>query len=170
MFQVGDYIVCGRNGVCKVEDITHIQNMTGADKKKLYYVLRPIGSAGGTVYSPVENQKVIMRSVISKEAADQLICEIPDIEELWISNERMREEKYKEAMKTCDYRQWIRIIKTLYLRRKKRIAEGKKITSVDERYLRMAEDSLYSELAIALDMKKGEVESYICNKIRQTGR
>ena len=35
-----------------------------------------------------------------------------------------------------------------------RISEGKKITNSDRKYFKMAEDSLYGELAIVLDMEK----------------
>ena len=41
MFNKGEYIVHGRKGVCKVEDITHL-DIDGADKKSLYYVLIPM--------------------------------------------------------------------------------------------------------------------------------
>ena len=61
----------------------------------------------------------------------------------------------------------MKIIKTLYLRKKSRLAEGKKVTAVDEKYLKIAEANLYGELAIALEMKKDEVESYIFKRISE---
>ena len=68
-------------------------------------------------------------------------------------------------MKTCNYIEWTKIIKTLYLRRQSRLEGGKKLASVDERYLKMAEDSLYGELAVALDIEKGDVEKFITSHI-----
>ena len=44
---------------------------------------------------------------------------------------------------------------------------GKKLASVDERYLKMAEDSLYGELAVALDIEKDEVEKFIASHIEE---
>ena len=38
MFEIGEYIVYGVKGVCRIEDITHI-DISGADKDRLYYVL-----------------------------------------------------------------------------------------------------------------------------------
>ena len=38
---------------------------------------------------------------------------------------------------------------------------GRKETAVDARYFRIAEDQLYGELAVALDMPRENVESYI---------
>ncbi|MCD8083479.1 MAG: CarD family transcriptional regulator, partial [Clostridiales bacterium] len=81
--------------------------------------------------------------------------------------EKMREERYRECLKTCDPRDWIKIIKTLYLRRLERTAQGKKITSTDEKYLHMAEDYLYSELQIPLEIPKEKMETYITEQIEQ---
>ena len=55
----------------------------------------------------------------------------------------------------------IRIIKTIYLRKRARKEAGRKETAVDARYFRIAEDHLYGELAVALDMSRENVESYI---------
>ena len=34
MFEKGEYIIYGRSGICKVEEISHL-NIAGADKKRL---------------------------------------------------------------------------------------------------------------------------------------
>ena len=46
-----------------------------------------------------------------------------------------------------------------------RIAEGKKVTSSDSKYFHLAEESLYGELAISLDMEKEEVKDYVKEKV-----
>lgn len=160
MFEVGEYIVYGVKGVCRIEDITHI-DISGVDKNRLYYVLAPIGENGGRIYAPTDNRKVMMRKVISKEEANQLIEELPQIELLWVPDDKQREARYKEALGTCDYRAWVSIVKTLYLRKQERVAQGKKVTSLDERYMRTAENELYSELALTLGIPKAQMESYI---------
>lgn len=164
MFEIGDYIVYGHNGTCQVEDITYL-DMSGADKDRLYYVLLPVNRKGNKVYSPVDSNKVKARKILTREEADELISEIPDLEQLWISNDKLREEQYKDAMKDCDCRQWVRIIKTLYLRKKERIAQGKKVTSVDEHYLKLAENQLYGELSVVMGVDKDEMEGYIIQRI-----
>lgn len=165
MFEVGEYIVYGVKGVCRIEDITHI-DIPGADKDRLYYVLSPIGSVSGTIYAPTDNPKITMRRVITKEEASQLIKELPEIELLWVPDDKQREAKYKEAMNTCDYRAWVSIVKTLYLRKQERIAQGKKITALDERYMRNVENELYSELSLALDIPKDKMEEYIKEQLQ----
>ena len=49
----------------------------------------------------------------------------------------------------------------MHARNKERIAQGKRITYVDDRYLKEAKQNLHDEFAIALDMEPGQVEKYI---------
>ena len=57
------------------------------------------------------------------------------------------------------------IIKTLYLRGKERLASGKRLSSLDERYLKQAEEKLYVELAAALGIEKNAVGLYITSRM-----
>ena len=49
-----------------------------------------------------------------------------------------------------------------------RIAEGKKVTVMDGRYLSMAEEKLYTELSLALEMDKERVIEYITEHVEQS--
>lgn len=142
-------------------------SMSVADKHKLYYTLCPIYQQETVLYVPVENQKIIMRAVVSREEAEKLVAEIPEIETVWVTNEREREVQYKAALKSCDCRELIKIIKTLYLRKKSRMKAGKKAMAVDERYFRQAEEQLYGELAYSLGIRKEKVQAYIIERIGQ---
>lgn len=166
MFEIGDYIVYGNNGVCKVEKIGYLDSSM-VSGKKLYYTLNPYYTSGNTIFTPVDNQKVIMRPVLKKNEAEQLIQEIPVIESLWIPDEKKREFEYKQAFGKCDCRELVRIIKTIYLHKKSRMAEGKKVTSVDERYFTMAENNLYGELALPLEMNKEDVKEFVTQTVDQ---
>lgn len=164
MFETGSYIIYGTKGVCRIDAIGTI-NVPGVDKQRLYYTLSPVNDRSGTIYTPVENSKVAMRKVISKEEALALIDEIPSIEALWIANEKEREHLFQKALLTCDCREAIKIIKTLYLKKIKRQESGKAATALDQKYLQYAQDQLYGEFAIALDMDKNQVESFITETI-----
>ncbi len=165
MFKPGEYIHYGSSGLCRVEEITKL-NLSGADKDRLYYRLTPLEGQGGTIYTPVDNKKVEMRRAMSTEEARELIDSIPEIEELWIPEEKQREQNYKRALNSSDCRCWIQIIKTLYRRKQSRIAQGRKITSTDEKYLKSAENRLYSELALALGRDKEDMEQYITVRVK----
>lgn len=166
MFEKGEYIIYGRNGICKIEDITHL-NIAGVDRKRLYYVLVPVSSRSSRICFPVDKEDVHARHLISVEEAERLLDEIRDIEEIWIGNEKMREEVYKEAISSCDYRKWVAVIKTLYLRKQDRLSQGKKMAATDERYLKMAEDALYSELAFVMGREKSGMEELITEHIEK---
>ena len=70
-------------------------------------------------------------------------------------------------MRTCDCRQWIGMMKTLYRKRLRRLAQGRKFTAVDERYLKEAEEHLYDELSLALGAGRQETEERIIRKLKQ---
>jgi len=160
MFAKGEYVVYGNKGVCLIQDIAQI-DIPGVDKDRLYYIMQPIHNAKGTVYLPIDSTKAVIRKVMSREEATKLIKDIPDIAQLAIPDEKRREASYKEALQTCSVYAWVSIIKTLYIRRNERLAAGKKITALDERYLKAAEHELYGELSIALGVPREDMESYV---------
>jgi len=164
MFEVDGYIIYGGNGVCRVLDIG-IPDINIADKKRQYYTLQQVYEKGSTIYTPVDNDKVIMRKIISKEEANDLINNIQSIEVLCFDDDVMPEEKYKEVMHKYDCKEWIKIIKTSYLRKEERLAEGKKGTAIDDKYLKMAEEYLYGEFAISLNMPKEQVKDFIVQAV-----
>ena len=166
MYSVGQYVVCGNKGVCTIEDITTL-DISGVDKAKLYYILKPQYISASTVYVPVENA-ASLREVLTREQAEQLVSEIPDISPLKIPNEKMVEQEYRSCMRSNDSTEWIRVIKTIYVRRQKRLQAGRKATAVDGRYFKMAEDSLYGELAVALGVERNQVCAYITDKLQGT--
>lgn len=168
MFQVGDYVICSNKGVCVIENIT-VLNISGVDKEKQYYILKPLYSAGSTVYVPVDSQKEpMMRKVLERTEAERLIGTIPEIQLLTISNEKMTEQMYKECMKSNDCGELVRLIKTINLRKQKRIQAGRKVTALDAKYLHLAEENLYGELAVALDMSREEVGGCVMATINDT--
>ena len=102
---------------------------------------------------------------MTKADALALIDSIPEIEAVWIANDKLREQAYKEALQSCEPHALISIIKNLYLRRMQRIEQGKKSTSTDERYFKLAEEALYRELAFALEKEKGEMRQFITDAL-----
>lgn len=166
MFEKGEYVVSGNKGVCVVEDITTL-DISGMDKEREYYILKPIYVAGSTVYIPVDTAEGSLRRVLSREEADKLIQEIPEIPLITSTNDKLLEQEYRGCIRTNDCTEWIRIIKTIYLRKKKRIEAGRKVTAVDAKYFRLAEDNLYGELAVSLQIPRGEVERYIINEMEK---
>ncbi|MBQ7706432.1 MAG: CarD family transcriptional regulator [Lachnospiraceae bacterium] len=160
MFDIGDYIVYGHNGICRVLDITH-PDISGVDTDRLYYVLMPEKTKGSRLFCPADDDNISIRRVINEQEAKEIISASKGIEPLEIENDRMRDVSYKNAMKSSDLMQWIKVIKTLLIRKKEREDLGKKITATDERYLKLAQEGLYSELALATGLDKEEIREII---------
>jgi len=166
MFEKEQCIIYESAGICKVMDIKKI-DIDGMSRDKLYYILEPLNMKGSKIMTPVEGNKSCMRSILTKEEANDLIHHIEEVELMWIPNEKQREENYKDALRTCDSRKWVGIIKTLYLRKQDRISQNKKLPDMDEKYLTKAKEYLYGELAVALGISKDEVEEYITSSIEE---
>ena len=164
MFSVGEYVICGNKGVCRVEDITTLDIM-GVNKERKYYILKPVYVSGSTVYIPVDTSKESMRKVLQPEEAKNLINHIPEIPLLTFADDKLSEQAYKECMRSNNCEELVRIIKTIYIRRQKRIQAGRKVTAVDAKYFHLAEESLYGELAVSLGIARDEVETFIRNEI-----
>ena len=131
-----------------------------------YYTLKPIYIRDSTILTPIDNDRVVMREVMTKEEAQEFIKGIKNIGTLDILDERKIDHDYKRALLTCDPSEIVKTIKTIYFRTEERQAEGKKATASDSKYAHIAEDNLYGELAISLDMDKDEVRDYIKLSVR----
>ena len=80
----------------------------------------------------------------------------------------MREQSYKDAIKTNDPEALVAIIKMIYQRKQKRLAQGKKCSATDARYFQIAENLLYVELGVALEKPKQEICKTIIDYINQS--
>ena len=164
MFKIGDYVAHYKEGVCEIVAIGRL-NMSCSDKEKEYYTLKPLYDAGGMLYTPVANQKGQIRTLITAEEARRLISEMTEIAELGVPDEKKREALYREALFKNQCREWIAVIKTSYGRKMNRISLGKKTIHVDDKYLNIAEQFLYGELAVVLNIPKTEVRDYILKNV-----
>jgi len=158
MFKKGDHVVKKNSGICEVFDIVKMD--LGAGEKE-YYVLIPIAESTAKIYLPVDTAEKRVRPAMNKDEAWKIIREISAVDEAIIENEKEREKFYREAINSCDPKQLISIIKTLYIRRQKRLEDNKKATSIDERYFKLAENQLYGELAVVLGVEKSELNQII---------
>ena len=160
MFEIGDRIIYGENGVCTVEKIAPLE-MQGASAEKLYYYLTPyIGS--GVYFAPVDSG-AYMRPVISRDEAESFILTIPDIEPAICHDSRFNhvEAFYKELFKQHTNEALVSLIKGL----RERIGEKKNKSSRAEATMKRARDMLHGELSVALGIELEEVEKYIQEKI-----
>ena len=157
-----------RKDVEKIEqEIEHRKLVVRKEAIEAVKEARAQGETDGKIFTPVEGGKQVLRGIITREEAERLIDEIPSIETLSIENEKFREDSYKKCIRTCECRDLLRIIKTIYVRKQARLSHGKKTTATDERYLKLAEDHLYSEFSMLLDIPKEHMADYIEQRVHQ---
>ena len=160
MYNVGDMVMYGAFGICKVTAVEK-RDFTGEEQE--YYILKHINSDKNIFYVPTNNDAALskMHPICSKAEVDELISHMNSEGLIWIDNDIKRKEEYSRIIKDADKHEIIRLIKTLYLRRKELAVSGKKLRSTDENYLSLAENMLFEEFAYALDIDKSEVVEYI---------
>ena len=112
-YEKGDFVSKPVTGICKIEDILYL---TPEDErnKKLYYVMKPVEDEKEKIYVPVSNSDSRLRLCLTKGEGWDLIKRIPEIPTAWTNNENMREQSYKDAIKTNDPEALVAIIKMIY--------------------------------------------------------
>lgn len=160
MFAAGDLVVYGGEGVCRVESIGPSGlRYDGGDKT--YYHLAPLYRSG-TVMTPVDTT-VLMRHVISREKAMELIAALPELPTQRPAERGMRAAKefYHQLVARSDCAELAAMIHGICRKRAWALHHGKKVSQMDERYLKRAEDQFYGELAAALEMPRDQMIPYI---------
>lgn len=166
-YEIGDFVSKPVTGICKIENILYL-NPQDEKNDKLYYLMKPVEDEKEKIYVPVSNSASRLRLCLTKEEAWNLIKRIPEIPTAWTNNEKMREQSYKEAVKANDPEALVAIIKMIYQRKQKRLAQGKKCTTTDTRYFQVAENLLYVELGIALGKPKQQICKTIIDYMNQS--
>jgi len=166
MFEIGKYVVNPSNGICRIADIVQMDFQEDSNTRR-YYLLVPTQNEESKVYISMNGAEKRIREVMSSNEAWETIESMPDIHPVQIDNDRMREQYYKDAINSCEMCKLIGAAKTMYGRRLKRDQEGKKLTAVDERYSKLVENAIYSELAFALGKSQAEMPDLIDMKLNQ---
>lgn len=161
MYKVNEYVVYKKD-VCKIKEIRN-NKMNGID----YYILVPIDDESLIIDVPVENRMGYLRSIISKEEANKLINNIPNIEPLKNIDDKYVEKTYKDLLYNGTHEDLIKIIKTTYLRNNDRKINNKKLSEKDNDYFTKAEKYLYNEISISLNMSFDETKNYIIKKVQE---
>lgn len=164
MFSVGDYVVHRNSGICKVKEIAPLP-MAGGLEDTDYYFLTPVNGKSSEIFSPVSDKNGSLRKVLTEAEAQALLQSIPELTEEMIENDKQRDARYKEAIRSCDCRELVKILKLLNARKQKRLAEGKKCTASEERYFKQAEENLCSELAFVLGKERVQMQQELAEII-----
>lgn len=164
MYQVGELVSYGSTGVCRVAEI--ILQTSHDGEEMLYYVLQPLYKAC-VISVPVDSDKVFIRPIITRSEAERLIELIPTLDCPAFHSRVSRElsEHYSAMLKSHDCQDWMEMTISIYTKKQALLSQKRKFGSVDERYLKQAEELLFGELAAALEIPREKVRGYIGEKL-----
>lgn len=156
MYQVGDYIVYGLEGVCRVTEIGH-PRLSGIPKDRLYYTLAPYAHPG-SVYIPVDTE-LYMRYPLSREEVEAYLSDLPslplcsDIP----TDSRMIAAYYMEILHSHDCRRILQMCKTIYYKQRALSGSRKSLSVTDMRYWKQGEELLASEIGYVLGQEPPQI-------------
>lgn len=169
MYQIGQLIIYENTGVCEVTAFTtpaECPALSGMPEERRYYVLRPVFGRG-VIYTPVDSKKAFTRPVISRAEAERLLHLVPTLSEkaYYARNLQSLKDHYRSAVSTHDCEELLSLTMSVHQKRLAAEENGKRIGQVDEKYMRQAEEQLFGELAVALEIDRDEVPKRIAETV-----
>lgn len=155
MYEIDDYVICKNKGVCRVADIKPVSS-NGIPEEKQQYILFWVSNPADPFFVPLDKDAEILRKVLTKEEALELLDRILYIRTIQAPNDKILNEFYMQAMDKYDALEWIKVIKTVYIRKKER-----RMTDTQIAYDAAAKKYLHEELSVVLGIPYGDVEEYI---------
>ena len=161
MYQIGELIVYGSTGVCRVKEVRKREDGPGQ-----VYVLEPLYQ-DCRIITPVDNEQVRMRPILSHEEAEALIDSIPGITAVAYHNRVLRELEthYRTVIKNYDCGELLQLTMSIYAKKQEMEQQKRKFGAVDERFLKQGEYLVFGELAASLGIPREDVPAYIQGRV-----
>ena len=118
-----------------------------------------------TSKSVIKKQDAIdgyVREISTKEELEELIERMPYVQTIQAPNSKARKELYQLAMDEYDDVEWVKVIKSVYLR-----MEDNRYDEFEQSYMEKAKNFLYKEIAIRFNLPFGEVDDFVNNIIKK---
>lgn len=104
----------------------------------------------------------IIREVSTKEELSELMERMPYIQTIQAPNGKVRRELYELSMKKFDDVEWVKVIKSVYLR-----MEDRRYEDFEPGYMEKAKQFLYGEIAVCFEIPFEEVEQFVNDTIKK---
>lgn len=153
MYNIGQKVLYGANGVCVIDGVT--EKKIGRSKLE-YYVLKPMGSSGSTLFIPTANETLIgkLRSVLTPgQIESALESSLP---EEWEDDKQLRLEGFRNIIARADFSELISLIRTITEHARAVQQKGKRLHVADEKILKEAEKMVCEEIETVLGVDKEE--------------
>lgn len=164
MYRVGDLILYGKTGICRVEGFEE-KSLSHGEAPSLYYILCPLYQSG-QIYAPtdrVSDGTIFTRPIMNREEAVAFIRSLPTLDAQPYYNQNLTQLKdhYRRQLQTPSCQDLALLMRSIYVKRQEVREKNRKLTMVDQAFLDEAQALLYGELAAALGIAREEVPGYI---------
>ena len=160
MFKINDSVIHCREGL---STIIAMNNMNGKD----YFLVSVNRTSGETIYVPVDTASNIIRPLMSKKDADDLLLYIKKLKKDFNSNTKQRRDAYKKKLSSGDVKEIAYLYRQLYFYEKIGGENNTeiKLGPVDIDMLEHAQNMLMDELSLTYSVNRDKVKDYIEGKI-----
>ena len=156
MYKINDAVIHCREGL---STIVAMNNMNGKD----YFLVSVNRSSGETLYVPVDTAENIIRPLMNKKEADDLLKYIKKIKKDFNSNTKQRRDAYKKKLSSGDVKEIAYLYRQLYFYEKIGGENNTeiKLGPVDLDMLGYAENMLMDEFSLSYNIPRSEVRDFI---------
>jgi CarD family transcriptional regulator len=112
---------------------------------------------------PRADVKEYVRPISSKEELTDLIERMPYITTINAPNGKARRDLYDITMEKYEDVEWVRVIKSVYLRMK-----DHKYEDFEPQYMNKAKEFLYGEISKQFGMDIEDVEKFVCSAVKKS--
>lgn len=165
MFQIGEKVVYGVHGVCKVVD----QEERVIDRRTVtYLVLEPALQGGARYLVPTHNAAAMakVKRMLSRQELETLMASERVLANSWIPDENLRKHTYRELISSGDRERLLQMVHTLYAHKAAQTAAGKKCHLCDDNFLRDAEKLLIGEISMVMEVDEEAARYYLRNRLK----
>jgi CarD family transcriptional regulator len=164
MFEIGNLVMYGIHGVCKIVD----KELRTIDRKKMeYLVLEPVNQNSSRFYVPSGNPNAMakLRRLMTRQELEALLVSGDIRQFCWIEDENLRKQHYRDLISTGDRVALLQMLYTLYRHRESQLSSGRKFHLCDENFLRDAQRLIETEFAAVLGIPAAQVRDYVMDKL-----
>ena len=164
MYLVGDQVVYGIHGVCRV---SALEEQTVDRKKCTFLVLEPIGQGESRFLIPTHNQVAMskLRKVMTRQELDAMLGDKRMHEGSWTEPENQRKQIYRELLGSCDRLALLQMICTVNRHKQAQFAAGKKLHQCDDNFLRDGIRLAAGEIAVIMDLDHSQAMAYLKSRL-----
>ena len=160
MFKINDAVIHCREGL---STIVAMNNMNGKD----YFLVSVNRNSGETIYVPVDTAENIIRPLMDKRQADELLKRVKKIQKDFNSNTKQRRDAYKKKLSSGDVDEIAYLYRQLFFYEKIGGENNTeiKLGPVDIDMLSYAENMLLDELALSYNVDRADIKAFVEKRI-----